>query len=208
MMNPVLAELQIPLRDECKFDACLEGPYKGKGKVSPTLTSSSLLFVLAHRRCCDGTSELILRHRDGENNEQGSGHATASEGKRPPPASISAAESPLGGRGRSPPAAHGSPSSHGRVLFLGAADELLDSYTEEIEELAPEGMWLQPDDCCNGPTWVATEFNSLAFMFLGRGWKSSPLAQDLQEGHVLHSKFNGAATFSVKAFGNVGGRMD
>ena len=42
--------------------------------------------------------------------------------------------------------------------------------------------------------------NSVSFMSLGRGWKSFTLAQDLQEGHVLRLKFDGAASLFMKAF--------
>ncbi|KAE8798245.1 hypothetical protein D1007_26540 [Hordeum vulgare] len=53
---------------------------------------------------------------------------------------------------------------------------LPDSFAEEMEEHAPVGLWLQPNGYWNRPTWVATEFNSLGFMFLRRGWKSFVLA--------------------------------
>ncbi|KAE8783757.1 hypothetical protein D1007_42736 [Hordeum vulgare] len=77
-----------------------------------------------------------------------------------------------------------------------------------MEEHAPVGLWQQPHDCCNGPTWVATEFNSLGFMFWRYGWKSFALAQGLQEGHILHFKFDEATTLFMKAFRSVGGRVD
>ncbi|KAE8775412.1 hypothetical protein D1007_52100 [Hordeum vulgare] len=56
--------------------------------------------------------------------------------------------------------------------------------------------------------WVATGFNCLGFMFLGRGWKSFALAQGLQEGHILRFKFDGVATLFMKAFGSTGGLLD
>ncbi|KAE8776614.1 heat shock cognate 70 kda protein 1 [Hordeum vulgare] len=77
-----------------------------------------------------------------------------------------------------------------------------------MEELTPLGMWLRPDGCCNGPTWVAMEFNSLIFWFLRRGWKLIALTQGLQDGHVLHFKFDGAAALFMKAFGSTGGRLN
>ncbi|KAE8798959.1 hypothetical protein D1007_25678 [Hordeum vulgare] len=52
------------------------------------------------------------------------------------------------------------------------------------------------------------EFNSLGFLFLGHGWTSFALAQGLQEGHVLHFKFDGTATLFVKVFGRIGGRLE
>ncbi|KAE8798583.1 hypothetical protein D1007_26064 [Hordeum vulgare] len=85
---------------------------------------------------------------------------------------------------------------------------LLDFLTEGVEDLAPLCTWLQPHGCCNGPTWVATEFNSLDFLFLERGWKYFALSQGLQDGHVLHFKFDGAAILFVKAFGSAGARLD
>ncbi|KAE8802910.1 hypothetical protein D1007_21264 [Hordeum vulgare] len=52
------------------------------------------------------------------------------------------------------------------------------------------------------------EFNSLGFLFLRCGWKSFALAQGLQDGHVLHFKFDKAATPFLKFYGSVGGRLD
>lgn len=46
------------------------------------------------------------------------------------------------------------------------------------------GLWLQPDDCCNSSSWVATELTPSGFMFLKWGWKSFTLAHGLKEGHV------------------------
>ncbi|KAE8790097.1 l-ascorbate oxidase-like protein [Hordeum vulgare] len=77
-----------------------------------------------------------------------------------------------------------------------------------MEENLSLGLWLQRDGCCNGPTWVAMGFNSLGIMFLRRGWKLFGLAHDFKEGHVLHFKFDGAATLFMKAFRNVGGPLD
>ncbi|KAE8815403.1 hypothetical protein D1007_07252 [Hordeum vulgare] len=78
---------------------------------------------------------------------------------------------------------------------------LPDFFVEEIEDLATVGLWIQPYRCDNGPSWVATEFNSLAFLFLRRGCKSFAFAQGLLNGHILHLKFDGAATLFVKVFG-------
>ncbi|KAE8798055.1 hypothetical protein D1007_26666 [Hordeum vulgare] len=58
---------------------------------------------------------------------------------------------------------------------------LPDYFAEEMEEVATLGLWLQRDGCCYGPTWVAMEFNSLTFMFLGRGWKLFSLDRGPQE---------------------------
>ncbi|KAE8809215.1 hypothetical protein D1007_14260 [Hordeum vulgare] len=77
-----------------------------------------------------------------------------------------------------------------------------------MEELAPLGMWLQLDGCCNGPTWVATEFNSLGFLFLKREWKSFTLVQSLHDGHVLHFKFDESAMLFVKVFRSFSERLD
>ncbi|KAE8786496.1 hypothetical protein D1007_39646 [Hordeum vulgare] len=77
---------------------------------------------------------------------------------------------------------------------------LLDFFTEEMEDLMPLGMWLQLDGYCNGPRWVATEFNTLGFLFMRSGWKSFALTQGLRDGHVLHFEFDGAATLFVKVF--------
>ncbi|KAE8782368.1 hypothetical protein D1007_44260 [Hordeum vulgare] len=85
---------------------------------------------------------------------------------------------------------------------------LPDSFAGETEELAPVGLWLQPDDCCNGPTSVAVEFHSLGFMFLGHGCKSFALDQGLQEGNVIHFKFYGATTRFVRAFRSTGDCLD
>ena len=35
---------------------------------------------------------------------------------------------------------------------------LPDSFAEAMAERAPLGLWVQADSCCNGPSWVATEF--------------------------------------------------
>ncbi|KAE8787814.1 heat shock cognate 70 kda protein 1 [Hordeum vulgare] len=77
-----------------------------------------------------------------------------------------------------------------------------------MEDLAPLGLWLQPNGCCNGLSWVAMEFNSLGFMFLRRGWKMFTLAQCLWDGHVLHFKFDWSAMFFVKVFVSADGRLD
>ncbi|KAE8802960.1 hypothetical protein D1007_21155 [Hordeum vulgare] len=53
-----------------------------------------------------------------------------------------------------------------------------------------------------------TGFNSLVFMFLGRGWKSFALDQGLQDGHVLHFKFDGTVMLFVKVFSSANGRLD
>ncbi|KAE8821660.1 hypothetical protein D1007_00447 [Hordeum vulgare] len=75
-----------------------------------------------------------------------------------------------------------------------------------MEEHAPLVLWLQPYGCCNGPTWVSKEFNSLGLMFSGHGWKSFALSQGLEERHVLRFKFDEASTLFMKAFGSASGR--
>ncbi|KAE8817732.1 hypothetical protein D1007_04594 [Hordeum vulgare] len=55
---------------------------------------------------------------------------------------------------------------------------LPDYFMEDMEEHTPLALWLLPDSCCNGPSSVATEFNSLGFMSLGRWWKSFALVQE------------------------------
>ncbi|KAE8775811.1 heat shock cognate 70 kda protein 1 [Hordeum vulgare] len=77
-----------------------------------------------------------------------------------------------------------------------------------MEDITPLGLWLQPDGCCNRPSWVEMEFNSLGFLFLGCGWKSFSLAQGLWDGHVLHFKFYGVVTLFMKVFRSAGGRLD
>ncbi|KAE8794235.1 heat shock cognate 70 kda protein 1 [Hordeum vulgare] len=77
-----------------------------------------------------------------------------------------------------------------------------------MEDLAPLGVWLQPDECCNGPSWVTTELNSLGFLFVRSGWKSLALARGLQDRHVIQFKFYGVATLFVKVFGSADERLD
>ncbi|KAE8773723.1 hypothetical protein D1007_53998 [Hordeum vulgare] len=83
-----------------------------------------------------------------------------------------------------------------------------DFLAEDMEELAPLGVWLQSYGCCNGPNSVATEFNSLGFLFVRCGWNSFALAQGLRDGYVLHFKFYGASMLFVKAFRGASGPLD
>ncbi|KAE8785256.1 heat shock cognate 70 kda protein 1 [Hordeum vulgare] len=76
-----------------------------------------------------------------------------------------------------------------------------------MEDFAPLDLWLQIDGCCNGPSWVVTEFNFLGFLFLRHGWKSFALAQGMRDGHILHLKFDRATTLFVMVFESVGGRV-
>lgn len=85
---------------------------------------------------------------------------------------------------------------------------LPDAFAREMTERAPLGLWLQPDGCCNGPSWVLTEFTSSGFMFLKRGWKSFALPRGLKEGHTLHFKYDGGATLFMKIFGVTGCHRD
>ncbi|KAE8789725.1 l-ascorbate oxidase-like protein [Hordeum vulgare] len=85
---------------------------------------------------------------------------------------------------------------------------LPDLFAEDMEDLVPLGLRLQPDGRCNRPSLVATDFNSLSFLFLRRGWKSFTLDQGLWDGHVLHFKLDRATTLFVKVFRSAGGRMD
>ena len=62
---------------------------------------------------------------------------------------------------------------------------LPDSFAAAMADRTPLGLWVQADGCCNGPSWVATEFTPSAFMFLKQGWKSFALARGLKQGHVL-----------------------
>jgi hypothetical protein len=77
-----------------------------------------------------------------------------------------------------------------------------------MEERAPLGLWLQVDGCCNGPSGVAAEFTPSGFMFLKQGWKSFALMCDLKQGHLLHFKYDGAATLFVKIFRVFGSRLE
>nr|XP_020174742.1 B3 domain-containing protein Os03g0212300-like [Aegilops tauschii subsp. strangulata] len=78
------------------------------------------------------------------------------------------------------------------------------AFMREMAGREPLGLWLQPDGCCNGSSWVATEFTSSGFMFLKRGWKSFALAPGLKEGHIVHFKYDRAATLFMKIFGVAG----
>jgi hypothetical protein len=55
---------------------------------------------------------------------------------------------------------------------------------------------------------VAAEFTPSGFMFLKQGWKSFALARGLKRGHLLHFKYDGAATLFVKIFGVFGSRLE
>ncbi|KAE8782761.1 hypothetical protein D1007_43811 [Hordeum vulgare] len=74
-----------------------------------------------------------------------------------------------------------------------------------MEDLTPLGLWVQLDGCCNRPSWVAMEFNSLRFLFRRRRCKSFTISQGLRDGHVLHLKFYRATMLFMKVFGGVGG---
>ncbi|XP_020172571.1 B3 domain-containing protein Os03g0212300-like [Aegilops tauschii subsp. strangulata] len=84
---------------------------------------------------------------------------------------------------------------------------LPESFTKELAERVPMGLWLQPDGCCNGPSWVVTAFTPSGFILLMRGWKSFAVARGLKEGHILHFKYDGAATLFMKIFGVIGYRL-
>ncbi|KAE8773858.1 l-ascorbate oxidase-like protein [Hordeum vulgare] len=77
-----------------------------------------------------------------------------------------------------------------------------------MAEHAPLGLWLQRDDSCNEPSWVATEFTPRDFMSLARGWKSFALARGLKEGHLHYFEFDGVTTLFVKILGRAGDRVD
>lgn len=73
-----------------------------------------------------------------------------------------------------------------------------------MADRAPPGLWLQPDGCCNGPSWVAVEFTPTSFMFLKRRWKSFALTRGMKKGHVLYFQYDEAATLFMKIFGVTG----
>ena len=64
------------------------------------------------------------------------------------------------------------------------------SFAEAMVDRAPLGLWVLADGCCNGPSWVATEFTPSGFMFLKLGWKSFALACGLKWGHILQFKYD------------------
>lgn len=86
---------------------------------------------------------------------------------------------------------------------------LPDAFAGEMVKHALLGLWRQPNGCCNGSSWVATDFSSLPpdFMFMRRGWKPFARARGLMEGHTLLFKYGGAATLFMKIFGTAGYRM-
>jgi hypothetical protein len=85
---------------------------------------------------------------------------------------------------------------------------LPDPFARVMESSRPSGLWLQVDGCCNGPSWVATEFSTTDSLFLTRGWKSFARSCGLGQGQLLQFRYDGAATLFVKFFGVPGGRME
>ena len=69
-------------------------------------------------------------------------------------------------------------------------------------------MWLQKDDCPNGPSWVHMGFDDSGRLVLTQGWKTFAHAQELAQQQVLHFRFNGEDTLFVTVFGYLGGRVE
>ena len=80
------------------------------------------------------------------------------------------------------------------------------SLAEELPAWGPVGLWLQPDGCCNGSSWVKVEVTSIGHVFLILGWQPFARARGLKGRHTLHFKYDGAMMLFFKIFGRDGGR--
>ena len=127
--------------------------------------------------------------------------------------------SDLGGR---TPHGHGGvapsiPHDHPVVAaheFLVGLHKTLKSWIRLLESIAivyggspPPGIWLQKDDCPNGPNWVHMAFDNSRRLVLTQEWRTFAHAQKLSLDQILHFRFNGEDTLFVTVFEYLGGRM-
>ena len=54
----------------------------------------------------------------------------------------------------------------------------------------PPGIWLQRDDCPNGPSWVCLEVGDTGRLELTKGWWTFAHAQRLQTDQILLFRYN------------------
>ena len=70
------------------------------------------------------------------------------------------------------------------------------------------GVWLQKDDCVNGPSWVHMGLDASGRLALMQGWKTFARSQRLEQEQILHFRFNGEDTLFVTVFEYLGGCVE
>ena len=145
-------------------------------------------------------------------------HSDAPEGSGGRAGSVSRARRGRGGRtprgrgGAAPalPRGHTAVVAHEFLVGLHAPLRswlrLPESFAEVFGGHPPAGLWLQKDDCANGPSWVHAGHDSSGRLVLMQGWKTFARSQKLEHEQILHFCFNGEDTLFVKIFGYLGGR--
>ena len=72
----------------------------------------------------------------------------------------------------------------------------------------PPDVWLQKDDCPNGPNWVHLEFDDSGRLVLSQVWRVFAHAQRLMTDQVLLFHYNGVSTLFVTVFECPDGRVE
>ena len=67
---------------------------------------------------------------------------------------------------------------------------LPDSFAMAMANRRPEGLWLQVEDCPNGPSWVLAEYTPDDAILLSKGWKAFACSRRLSKGQFLAFRFD------------------
>ena len=82
------------------------------------------------------------------------------------------------------------------------------SFAAIYQEDPPPGLWLQRDDCPNGPNWVRLELGDDGLLGLSQGWRTFAHAQRLLTDQVLLFRYDRVSILFVTVFECPGGRVE